>query len=87
MPMTIVNQNGYLYSYKNKPEKIKNEKYNTDLEEPYVQEFIKGFISMHIYLYITNFYYYYYYYYYFFFNINFYFIIIIFFKYKLLFHN
>jgi len=30
-----------MYSYKNKPEKIKNEKYNTDVVEPYIQEFIK----------------------------------------------
>jgi len=27
--------------YKNKPEKIKNERYNTDVVEPYIQEFIK----------------------------------------------
>jgi len=41
MPMTIASRNGYMYSYKNKPEKIKNEKYNTDIAEPYIQEFIK----------------------------------------------
>jgi cell division cycle 14 len=30
-----------MYPYKNKPEKIKSEKYNTDIAEPYIQEFIK----------------------------------------------
>jgi len=40
--MTMVNRNGYMYPYKNKPEKIKSEKYNTDIAEPYIQEFIKG---------------------------------------------
>jgi len=42
MPMTIASRNGYMYSYKNKPEKIKNDRYNTDVVEPYIQEFIKG---------------------------------------------
>lgn len=41
MPMTIASRNGYMYSYRSKPEKIKSEKYNTDVVEPYIQEFIK----------------------------------------------